>query len=129
MSDLETPTPDSGEVDLRELCADLRQQNTWLLGALVVISLTLTAYIGLQATRSGRELDGLRPQALQIAERNKQEEPFIQNLLGRLLEYSRAHPDFAATLAKYQIRQVTNAPAATPVAPATPAATSAAPKK
>jgi hypothetical protein len=111
----------SGTSDLTELkteCADLRRQTTFLLGALVIVSLTLSAVLGLQAVRAKKELDILRPQVAQIVDANKKEEPMIQNFASRLGEFGRSHPDFAPILNKYQIRpNVTNGagPTAMPV--------------
>ena len=104
--------------ELKNECADLRRQTTLLLAALVIVSLTLSAFLGLQAVRSKKELDVLRPQMAQIADANKKEEPLIQNFVSRLGEFGRTHADFAPVLNKYQIRPTaTNgvAPLALPV--------------
>jgi hypothetical protein len=105
MDELENKIP--GTSDLAELkteCADLRRQTTFLLAALVIVSLTLSAVLGLQAVRTKKELDILRPQVTQIMDANKKEEPLIQNFASRLGEFGRSHPDFAPILNKYQIR-------------------------
>lgn len=118
MSEFETKSPESSEiVQLREQCASLAQQTTLLFAGLVIVSFTLTAFLGLQARRAGKELDMMKPQAAQMREQSKQEAPFIQATLSRLVEYGKSHADFQPVLAKYGIRP-TNAAAPAIPAPA-----------
>jgi hypothetical protein len=95
---------DTTEVaELRERCASLtRQSNTLLLG-LLVVSLTLTAYLGLQWRRSGNDLLAIRPQAAQVVEAAKKEEQGIKDFVAKLAEYGKTHPDFQPIINKYKI--------------------------
>ncbi len=123
MNDPENTIPASSEAaDLRQTVADLRRQTTTLYLALAILSLTVAAFVGLQARRAGKDLGAIRPQANQLLDVNKKDAPLIQNFVSQLEAYGRIHPDYANTvLAKYGIRS--NA------APAAATSPAAAPKK
>ena len=74
--------------------AALQREIGLLLGALLVVSFTLTAFLGLQAHRAGQELDMIQPQAIQMGQAIKNEQPGIQTFLSKLGEYAKTHPDF-----------------------------------
>jgi hypothetical protein len=110
MSEPENAIPDSSEeVDLKQQCADLRRQTNLLRIGLVVVSVTLTAFLGLQGRRAAKDLEVLRKQANQYVEANKKEGPAVQTFAAKLLEYGKTHPDFVPILNKYGIRPGTNA--------------------
>jgi hypothetical protein len=96
----------SGEsMDLRAEVADLRRRNMVQLFALVVMSFTLTGFLGLQSRRTSHDLNAMLPQATQVVEANKVEQPRVDSLENKLYNFSKTHPDFATNLLmKYGIR-------------------------
>lgn len=124
-----SPGPTSGGelAELKELCAELRWQTHTLRVALLVVSTALCAFFWLEVRRNSQTLALLRPQAAQVIEASKVQDPIANRFVGQLVEFSKTHADFAAILKKYPI-QGSPAPAST-AAPATPAAAPAAPKK
>lgn len=125
MNEPEKTFKDSAETDLRLQVAELTRQSNRLFIGLVIVSLTFTAFVGLQARRSGKDVDQIRPQAMQILELNKKEAPAIDNFVGQLRAYGMGHPEFAEkVLAKFNLKP------GNPTAPATGATQPiAAPKK
>ena len=122
MSDLENQKPEAVEIaELKEQCESLGQQVRTLLYGLVVASFTLTAFLGLQARRAGKEVVAIRPQAAQVNEISRREEQGLGLFLGRLVDFGKTHPDYAVLLDKYQIR-VVKPPMPAGAAPAAPAA-------
>ena len=112
MNEPETTTPVRPDVEeLKETCAALRHQATTLLLALIVVSGTLTVHLGLQARRTGRDLEVIRPQAIQMMEYSKREEPQIADFVVKLTEFGRTHPDFQPILSRFKI-QITPPPGA-----------------
>lgn len=128
MNDLNPATPSSPApsstselAELKELCAELRWQTHTLRIALVVVAALLAGFFWLEVRRNNGALQSLRPQAAQVVEASKVQDPIAAKFINQLLDYSKTHADFAAILNKNGIRP---APAsAAPVAPA------AAPKK
>lgn len=127
----ENRTPESSDGgDLKQECQDLRRQVSMLLLTFTVASFTLTAYLGLQDIRAGRDLDAVRRQRAQLAEQTRMELTGVQAFLAKISEYGQTHLDFQPILTKYKIEKVTTASNALPVAPApTPAPPAAQPKK
>ena len=107
-----SPTPQ----DWQQECADLRKRVNFLLFALLVLSLTFTGLMVLQFRRASRDLEAMRPQASKIVEVNRREAPAIENFITKLAEFSKAHPDFATNLARYNIKLDTTSSVATPPA-------------
>jgi hypothetical protein len=127
-----TPTGASELAELKELCADLRWQTHTLRLALLLVSAAVAAFFWIEVRRNSQLLTVLRPQAAQVIEANKVQDPIANRFISQLVEFGRTHPDFAAILKRYPIQgPATPAPAAaTPVAPATaPAAAPATPKR
>jgi len=89
-----------------------------LLLVLVVLSFTLTAFLAVQFWRTRKELEGIRPQAMQIIEARKKDGPLIQNFMTKLAEYGQTHPEFAARLAKQGIKLNATAPTSALTSPA-----------
>ena len=106
-------TAEHEEIDLEQQCADLRRTTLLLLLGLVMLSVTFTAFLWLQARRSGHDLRLVRQQAQQLAETNAKEGPAIQNFVARLVQYGQTHPEFEEVLKKYNIR---SAPSTSPAA-------------
>jgi hypothetical protein len=127
MSDLpptspSTPGPASSELtELREQCAQLRTQTFNLRIAQLVVALALAGFFWVEVRRNGQALQTLRPQAAQVDEVAKKQSDAINEILNRLAEFGRTHPDFVPILNKYRF-------AASPTS-AAPGSTPAAPKK
>ena len=117
MNEPENTTPDSSELsELSAECAQLRKQATNTLIALIVVSITLATFLFLQVWRAGKDAENLREQQRQYAEIAQREQPAIQNLLSKLTEYGKTHPDFKPIMDKYGIG-VTSAVPPTVTAP------------
>ena len=106
MSSPENDNPAAGETtDWKAECAELRRRSSLQFIALVVMSLTLTGFFGVQFWRTSRDLKAMLPQATQVVEMNKAETPRLENLVNKLASYSKTHPEFATNLLmKYGIR-------------------------
>jgi hypothetical protein len=91
----------------------LRRQMITLLLALIVVSGTLTVYLWYQSRITGKEMDVIRPQAMQIVQMCKQRSFAMEKLAKQLIAYGQAHPDFQPILKKYGI-PLTNSVAANP---------------
>jgi hypothetical protein len=128
-------TPASELAELKEICADLRWQAHTLRIALPLVSAAVAVFFWVEVRRNSQLLTVLRPQAAQVIEASKQQDPIANRFLGQLVEFSKAHPEFTNILRRYPIQGTpppAAAPAATPTTapkPAAPAPTPAAPKK
>ena len=98
-SEMESPAP----VELTDQIAALRRQMTTLLLALIVVSGTLTVYLWYQSRITGKEVDAIRPQAMQIVQMFNQTSPVVGKLLPQLVAYGQTHPDFQPILKKHGI--------------------------
>jgi hypothetical protein len=98
-SEMGSPAP----VELTDQIAALRRQMTTLLLALIVVSVTLTVYLWYQSHIVGKEVDAIRPQAMQVMKVFNQTSPVVDKLLPQLVAYGQAHPDFQPILKKYGI--------------------------
>jgi hypothetical protein len=97
-------------IDVEQELSALRRSSGLMLVALVVLSLTLSAFLWLQARRSGSDLRMVRQQVQQVQEANSKEGPAIQNFVSRLVQYGQTHQEFQQVLSKYNIRMgATNA--------------------
>jgi hypothetical protein len=112
--------------DWRDQFNSLRHLIVSLMVLLMVVSGTFNLYLWKRWRDVSRELDGVRPQAAQIAQAvanlQKVEVPAMQEFVRKMTEFGKTHPDFAPILAKYSIR-----PAAATAPPAAAAPTAAAP--
>jgi len=100
-----TPSISSAELaELKELCAELRSQTHTLRIALLVVAAAVCGFFWLEVRRNGQALTALRPQAAQVIEASKVQDPIANRFVGQLVEFSKTHPDFAAILKKYQIQ-------------------------
>jgi len=108
MSELENP-PAHTE-DTNEKIEALRSQMNLLFGCILVASLTLTAYLALQARRASLEALALKRPAADYAQQLRQEDIVVGGTLSKLVEFSRTHPDFQKI-----IHFSTNTPPAAPV--------------
>ena len=108
-SEMGSPAP----VELTDQIAALRRQMTTLLLALIVVSGTLTVYLWYQSHIIGKEIDAIRPQAMQVMKILNQTSPIAEKLVPQLVAYGQTHPDFQPILKKYGI-PLTNSVAANP---------------
>lgn len=106
MNDLENPSAQME--DSNQEIESLRSQMNLLFGCMLVASLTLTAFLGLQARRAHLEAITLKGPATQTLQALQQTENGMKSTLMKLDEFGRTHPDFQKI-----IRFTTNAPAAT----------------
>ena len=94
-------------IEPMEQVAALRRQVTTLLLALIVVSGTLTVYLWYQSRITGKEIDVIRPQAMQIVQIFNQRSLVAE----KLVAYGQTHSDFQPVLKKYGI-PLTNSVAA-----------------
>ena len=106
---------------LKAQYAELSWQTHMLRIALLVVATAVCAFFWLESRRNGQALEAIRPQAAKVLEANKTQDPVANKFVGQLLEFGKAHPDFAVILNKYGIR-ADSAPTAVskPPAPAAP---------
>ena len=107
MNEFEIGSPAPAE--LTDQIAALRRQVTTLLLALIVVSGTLTVYLWYQSRITGKEIDVVRPQVLQMMNVFNQSSLVVE----KLVVYGQAHPDFQPILKKYGI-PLTNSVAPNP---------------
>jgi hypothetical protein len=109
MSEPEINSPEISEsADLKQQVAALRRQAAILQFGLVIASLTLTAYLGLQSRHSGKDVEAVRQQGMEATKANKSDEAGIKMFVAKLAEYGVNHPDYAAILKRYNIAPSTN---------------------
>ena len=116
-----SPSPSSSSelTELKELCADLQWQTHTLRIALLVVATIVCAFFWLEGRRNGQALTALRPQAAQVIEASKVQDPIAGRFLGQLVEFGKTHADFAAILKRYpfQVASTSAPPATSPAAP------------
>jgi hypothetical protein len=103
--------------ELLDQVAALRRQSFILLLTLIVVSGTLTGFLYLQARHTRKDLEAIRPQAVQIIQAYTLNAPNIQNFVKQLAAFGATHPDFRPVLQKYGIPPATAAASAPAVAP------------
>lgn len=81
--------------------AALQQQVFLLLLALVVISATFVFYLFIQSFFLSKDLDALRPQALQVIQAYTANRQAINTFHQELNDYALTHPSFQPVLKKY----------------------------
>ena len=127
MSELEPRNVSAGDSEeLRQQCASLQRQVTTLLLAVFILSGTVTVFLWRQARYARADLEVLKPPAAQIIQSFKKEKPIMDDFIGKLSEFGKAHPDFAPIFNKYKFQPtappaVTAAPPAVVAPPAAPA--------
>jgi hypothetical protein len=111
---------ESNPTDWQEAYDSLRQLVVSLLVMLIVVSGTLTMFLLRQYRWAQTDLTGVRQQVSGMAiEYKRTTEPVINDFVGKLVEYSKTHPDFNPVLAKYGIKPggATGSPPAAATAP------------
>ena len=102
MSEMETKPGEGTELtEISEKCAELERRATMLQIALILVSLSLAFFVGVQVRRAGKDLEGVRPQLAQFMEANKKQDPMLQTLAQKLVDFGRSHPDFTPIVMKY----------------------------
>lgn len=119
--------------ELKQQCAELQSQTHTLRVSLLVVTCCVAGFLFLEVRRNGQALQLLRPQAAQVAEASKVQDPIANKFMAQLMDYAKGHQDFGAVLGKYIQRQPgsptpTAAPTAATAA-AKPAVAPAAPPK
>ena len=104
--------PASYTADKNEQTETLRYQMNLIFSGLLVISFTLTAYLGLQARRASLDLITLQGPAAETMKLAQQDDLAVETAFGKLQEFARSHPDFEkVVLSKYHLN-TNSAPAA-----------------
>jgi len=102
MSDLENNPPPFKDENVENV-DNLRNQMNLLFGCLLIASVTLTAYLGLQARRASLDLVSLQGPASESMRLDMQDNEGMQAVFGKLTEFGRTHPDFQkVVLSKYR---------------------------
>jgi hypothetical protein len=102
--------------DLRTEFDSLRQLVVSLLTLVFVLSGTLNLYLLRQYRSLSKELTEKAPQLERLALEYQRSVPFMTNVVAKLTEYGRTHPDYVPYLAKYGFKPA----GATSPAPAGP---------
>jgi hypothetical protein len=139
MNDFETKSSTPSTSQPQDVVASLQAQIHFLLIAMILLSGIFATFVYIQARRTRADLEASKLVGEPILQSFAQEKPTVDAFLGKLVEYSRTHADFAPVLSKYPwfFQFQTSAPPAAAMAPkpavpavAKPAATSApVPKK
>lgn len=106
--------------DTNSQISSLQRQVFSLLVALIVVSGTVTVFLYRQASLAGKDLDSIKPQAMQIIGAYSQNQTLMVNFVNQLVAYGQTHPDFRPVLAKYGIAPIPGIPAGSPVGAAVP---------
>jgi hypothetical protein len=127
MDNLEPKAPaQPASTDWRDQFNALRHLIVSVMILLLIVSGTFNLYLWKQWRDVSRDLQGIRPQAAQLAQAvagiQKTEVPAMQDFVKKMTEFGRTHPDFAPILAKYNIKPAGAAGAAPATATPLPAA-------
>lgn len=132
MNEVEPKTSPTGapeQSNLQQQVAALQRQNSTLLTALCVLSVTVCFYLWRQARYVSTDLQTTKTSVAPLLETFNRDKPRMDKFVADLTAFGRTNPDFMPILNKYQIPIASNAPTT-----ATPASTpksppSAQPKK
>ena len=72
---------------------------------LVVLSCVLGLYLLRQSANLRIDMATFRPQAEQVIAESEKRDQALREMMARLAEYAKSHPDFAPVLAKYRSAQ------------------------
>jgi hypothetical protein len=102
MSESENDMQNVSQADEAGNSRELHRTVNLLFAGLIITSLTLTAYLGLEAKRAGTLASGANAQAERVEQEFKQTEANVHTAFEKLQEFARTHPDFQAkVLSKY----------------------------
>jgi hypothetical protein len=104
------PSPQSQLDALREEYDSLRQLVSTLLLVLLLVSGTLTIFLGRQWRFTKNEIEMLTPQASQILTDYNRNVPLMQDFVRKLNDYGQTHTDFAPIVAKYRLADALGKP-------------------
>jgi hypothetical protein len=117
MDDIQSQSPPpASQADLREQVESLRKTVSSLLIIMLLVSLTLTIFLGRQWRFSKTQIDLMSTQAGPIIADFNQKIPAMQDFIRKLNEYSKTHPDFAPIVTRYHLNEVLAKPGSTPSA-------------
>ena len=103
--------PQSRPAGDSETIENLRRQINLLFGGLIVVSFTLTAYLGLQGRRAAMDMLVVQRAAEDTSKMVQQDDAAVEAGYGKLKEFARTHPDFdKQVLSRFHL----NSNAATP---------------
>jgi hypothetical protein len=115
-------TPEPVSADLQDQHDSLQYLVTSMLGLLTLLAGIMAAFLQRQQSDKGFDLGNFSIQANNfIAQYQQGPGRAQQDFLRRLIEYSRAHPDFAPILTRYGIKPAAASPIVLPET-STPAA-------
>jgi hypothetical protein len=100
--------------ELAQQIAALQRQVFLLLMALIVVTATVVFYLGCQSVIESKDLNAMRPSAVQMIDQYRQHATEIQNFEKQLVSFGQTHPGFQPILKQYGL--MANSP--TPTAPA-----------
>jgi len=86
--------------DLGEQVDALQRQVFTLLLALIIVSGTLVTYLGYESHHLGKQIEDVKPQAMQITQIYMQNESGMNTFVNQLIGYAQTHPDFRPILIK-----------------------------
>jgi len=97
----ETETNSAVQTELMDQMVALRHQVFTLLLALVVVSGTLTVFLYRQSSLASKDIAAIKPQATQLIEAFKRDQPGMEAFVNQLRAYGVTHADFQPILKKY----------------------------
>jgi len=106
--------PQSRPAGNEDQIENLRSQMNLMFGALIIVSFTLTAFLGLQGRRASKDLVEAQSAAEQSFKMIQQEESAAGATIQKLKEFARTHPDFDKQQILSLFRVNTNAAPAAP---------------
>ena len=122
MDNLDNKSPIQPDAtDMQAELDALRHLVVSILILLIVVSGTLSIYLLRQWRTTSKELTAIRPQVAQmVGVYQKDEAPWMQDILKKFSDYGLKHPDYMPILAKYHIKPgaATGAPPAAATSPA-----------
>jgi len=121
MDEIEIKSPAQIDVaQLQEKYDSLRNLMGSVLVLLLLVSGTFNIFLWRQVRYVRRDLDGIRPQAMQVInDYQTNSGPTMDNFIKQITEYGRTHPDFAPIMSKYGLKPAT-VPGSGPAAPSLP---------
>jgi len=116
-----TPATISSEMEeMKAQYEDLRQLVVTGLVILFFISCVFNLFLWRQLKFASTDLALIQPQANQIINNYVKDTPVMMELVRKLAEYGKTHPDFAPISAKYGLSNYLPKPGAAPVTAAPP---------
>jgi len=102
MSATETKPSEASELaEISEKFSALERKTALLQAALIVVTMSLVFFVWVQVRRASKDLDAVRPQLAQFSEANRKQDPVIQSLAQKFVDFGRSHPDFTPIVMKY----------------------------